>query len=71
MANSIDDSSIKSLNAVDQDVPSKTQWLPVKGRTISPPLKRVIVYNREDKSLLVQAKYPLNRPLATPTIEIH
>ena len=71
MAKSIDDSSIKPSNAIDPDDPSKSQWLSVKGRTRSPPLKRVIVYNREDKSMRVRPEFPLDCPLATPTIESH
>ncbi|KAL8788946.1 MAG: hypothetical protein Q9195_007062 [Heterodermia aff. obscurata] len=60
MADAIDSSLITTTNAVDQDGPSKTQWLPVKGRNLSPPLKRVIVYNREDKSMQVKRENSLD-----------
>ena len=60
MEKAIDDSSIKTTRVVDEDAPAKTQWLPEKGRTRSPPLKRVIVYNRENKSMKVQPEDSLD-----------
>ena len=57
---------VKTAPTVDNDGPAKTQWLPNKGRTLSPPLKRVIVYNREDKSMQVKSEDSLkSRSLLT------
>ena len=55
--------SVRTALAVDNDGPAKTQWLPNKGRTLSPPLKRVIVYNREDKSMQVKSEDSLKSQL--------
>ena len=66
MGNVINDSSITTAPVVDEDAPAKSQWLPEKGRTLSPPLKRVIVYNRENKSMKVQPEDSLDRRSTTP-----
>lgn len=60
MESTLDNSSSKIAPPVDEDGPSKTQWLSAKGRTRSPPLKRVIVYNRVDKSMQVQTEGSLD-----------
>ena len=58
----IEDQTIKAASAVDEDGPAKTQWLHNKGRSLSPPLKRVIVYNRGDKSMQVKPEDSLDCP---------
>ena len=70
MENVIDGSSIKTAHVVDEDAPAKSQWLPKKGRTRSPPLKKVIVYNRENKSMKVQPEDSLDRWPTAPATRV-
>ena len=46
------------------------QWLPKRGRTLSPPIRRVIVYNREDKSMQVHPKNSLGGQLCAAQMNL-
>lgn len=57
---SVEEPTVKTAPAVDDSSLLRSQWIPTRGRARSPPLKRVIVYNREDKSMQVQPEDSLD-----------
>ena len=61
---------VKPAPAVDDDGHAKTPWLPNKARISSPPLQKVIVYNRKDQSLQIIPEDSLKRQLF-PHISLH
>ena len=70
MEDVIDDSSTETAPVLNEDAPEKSQWLPEKARTRSLPLKRIIVYDRENQSMKVQPEDSPDRWLTAPATRL-
>ena len=63
--------TVKATPIVEIDEPSKHQYLANQGRRRSPPLRRVIVYNRAEKSMEVRSEKKMLNCQQFPLLSFH